>query len=82
MEALNAEHKIGEVLTTDACFYFFRGWLRVNGDGDYYVGPGHGLVVEVYDRCDSSIWFQLSEAEADMLALTVTDVGRVIKANG
>ena len=59
----NLGFKIGEAVLRDVCFYFYRGWLRVDDDGDYYVGPGQGLVVEVYDRCDESIWFETSNPE-------------------
>jgi hypothetical protein len=66
-EARNAEHKIGEVKLRDVCFYFFRGELAVDDDENWYVAAGDGLVVEVYDRAETSIWFELPDDDAAAL---------------
>jgi hypothetical protein len=80
VEARNAEHKVGSVVTDMAAVNLFYGTLTIqcSADGEcdgqcdedchWLVGPGEDIIIEVYDRATTSVWFTLTDEDSRALA--------------
>lgn len=73
-EARNFEFKVAEWVDDFTCVYLFRGKLDLTDDDQWIVVPGDGWAIEVYDRCETSLWFELDDDGFRGLAKTTTDL--------
>ena len=68
VEARNSEFRIGQWEDDFACVFLYRGKLDFDDQDRGLMGVGDALVVEVYDRADTSIWFEITMDQAKAIA--------------
>ena len=68
VEARNSEFRIAQWESDFACVCLYRGDWDYDDQGRGLMGAGSALVVEVYDRADTSVWFEITTDQAKALS--------------